>query len=152
LEADVSPSTIQEQRSLGQSARLVHARAIELGIGSVDELLHVHRRPDGYRTILEAVRADLVDALEWRLANRAHVDRRDDDDLAEAIRQADAFSAVDAVRALVRYAGRRWRLEFPETARQLAPLVWFDVIQADELGDRQALAAALDRHYPERVA
>ena len=33
------------------------------------------------------------------------------------------------------------------------PLVWFDILTADELGERTALARALDRHYgPERAA
>ena len=103
--------------------------------------------------IVGAVGAELDGAREWRSSNMAAEDEAIRLRSAELAHAEDVAEAVATVRALARYAGRRWPLSFPATAQRLAPLVWFDILTADELGERTALARALDRHYgPERAA
>jgi predicted secreted protein len=69
---------------------------------------------------------------------------------AELARTADALAAVETGRALRSLHGPDWRRLLPETARRLEPLVWLDILDAED--DPVRLAAALDRHYGEQVA
>jgi hypothetical protein len=128
------------------------AERIEQARDLIADYLAILHRPSPCREIIAAVVGELDAARRWRIDNMAAED--------EAIRlrevaqthAEDVANAVETVGVLARYAGRRWRLSFPDTARRLASLVWLDILTADALGDREALARALNRHYPERAA
>lgn len=136
-----------------ETATSLPAERIEQARDLIADYLLVLRRPSPLREIVSAAVAELDGARAWRAANMAAEDEAIRLREAELAHAEDVAEAVATVRALARYAGRRWPLSFPATAQRLAPLVWFDILTADELGERTALARALDRHYgPERAA
>jgi hypothetical protein len=158
------------------TATACRPRAIEQAIGSIDDLLSVHRRPDDLRLIFGAIRSDLREALTWRAENFAAADAAREQFDRELQHTAAAAEAVATVRDLRAAFGDEWATlilkptygdelnedlaadglpewawpDLCQTAERLRRLVYLDIIAAEN--DPVALAAALDRHYPERAA
>jgi predicted secreted protein len=125
------------------------APEIERALASIDDLLYVHKRPDDPRRILQAVADELRDARRWRADNMATADAAADAYRADLARTAEAAGAVDTVRACLGAFGDHWRRALPATAWHARRFVHLDILAA--AGDREHMAAALERHYgPER--
>jgi len=114
----------------------------------IADYLTILQGPSPLREIIDAVVNELEDARHWRIANMAAEDAAIRARQAELSHGEDVVAAIEVVRALVAYAGPRWRLSFPETYARVGSLVWTDILTGDALGDRVALARALERHYP----
>lgn len=129
------------------------AERIQQAHALLGDYLLILRRPSPLREIVAAVVNDLDAAQRYRLEHFAAEDAAIAAREAELAHAEDVVDALETVRVLAGYAGRRWALSFPETRRRLAPVVHLDIVTAAAIGDRAALAASLERRYgPEASA
>ncbi|MFI5258313.1 MAG: hypothetical protein ACHQ01_01700 [Candidatus Limnocylindrales bacterium] len=133
---------------LADTATAHTAPEIARAIGPVDDLLRVVRSGSTCE-ILQVVRFELASALEWRRGNMAAVDAARAEWDRELDHVRDSAEAVERARLLRGLYGDTWAEGLPETAERLGRLVWLDVLDAED--DPDALAGALDRHYPDRI-
>ncbi len=128
-----------------QDSTSYHQRAYRQVLASLDDLLYVHKRPDSYRAILEAVRSDLETELADRLANHAAEDAAADRRLADDEAASETAYAIELVRSAIRDLGPGWRHAVPLTAWKCRAYVHLSILEAEN--DPARLNAALDRIY-----